>query len=128
MKPIEKPDWKRFFCYGTTKQENIKHLDNWFKNCVEPANELIRNGVEVNVLCLNPHMPTSCFKTVPNDEDATHKALLINIEPIEQDSYEKLVRDIVDMDDVLKHDTFGYALRGDHLKRAKKLLAKGEGE
>jgi len=92
---IEKPDWFKITTemiqrdlggrHCTSRQ--AKKLDEWFKESVEPINEMLANAVEV----YGPQMYGNEFNgfVLPD----THKALLINITEIKKDSLDSVFED-----------------------------------
>jgi len=98
-------------------------FNNWFDEHVEPVNEAIRNGVEV--YASNEVLDDETWHKNMFNDLRTHKALLINIQPIEKDSAEKVLRDMIAIKK--QHPVLSYDKQLDtFFERAKKLLAKGE--
>jgi len=67
------------------------HFDQWFDQHVSPINRLLEAGIEVY---------TNSYEGRANEwlgkawvDDPTHKALLINIEPIKQETADDVLRD-----------------------------------
>lgn len=83
---IEKPVWMRLL----TSQPAIIHrrineLDTWFKEHVEPINKMLAEGVEVRTCELDKSAWYNFNEPVKTDR---YKALLINIQPIKQETRE----------------------------------------
>lgn len=99
MKKIVRPDFK-YICKGdhymktpTLYEENFM---NWFNEQVEPINQAIDDAIVV--YCDNPqldHHSCNNLWTMNNVSNDTHKALLINIEPLKKDTAEDILRDIL---------------------------------
>jgi len=113
MKPsrISKPDLGEALKHTSIQRK----IDQWFDAYVEPINKALREGVVV-------------YFGYDNNGDIdwstpdTHTATLINIQPIEQDSAEKVLRDIL-KDEETNHRV---DLNSDIRERAKKLLGESE--
>lgn len=94
---------------------NYPEFFNWWYQEVEPINKMLSDGVEVYVSGGYKNMYTA----TTNPEGAEKKALLIDIRPIEPDTPEKVLRDMVDS---------GHLFFGEFVERAKKVLDAGGGE
>lgn len=68
-----------------------KQFENWWHREVEPINKMLSEGVEVTG-CVPPGEKETLWSHKGISKD-THKALLINIQPIEKDTPEKVLRD-----------------------------------
>ena len=80
---IKKPDWAfealpRIFSDEVTITIAAK-LNDWFNENVEPVNKILRNAIAVTTA-------NAYDWNVESAINATHKALLINIEPIKKES------------------------------------------
>ena len=111
---IERPDWVNFV--GLPK-EYEDTMDDWFSDNVEPINKML-DGAET-VYGEND----DCWFTrdAGNFETNTHKALLINIEPIKKETAEDVLRDLYDVLRDLYNDP-GIAEADEFWERAKKVL------
>jgi hypothetical protein len=93
MKKIERPYWHKVLP-GHISRDQDNWLNNWFNVHIEPINKMLEAGVEV-------YQERSFAETIwDTDPDAnnmnfTHKALLINIEPIKQETAADVLRDIM---------------------------------
>jgi len=120
MKPIEKPYFGPQLYNGVERRIKFDDFNEWFDQNIEPLNELIRNGRRV-VGYENKITGWIWKYSGLGDGNTEETAFLINRQPIEQDSAEKVLRDIVEKSkDVWSTDI------SEEVKRAKKLLAKGE--
>ena len=85
MKPsdliIEKPNWNEHECCYAA-------LDKWFDETIGPINKLLSEAVEVYGDKTDDAWLDYEF------DDCTRKAFVICIQPIETDSFEKLVMDL----------------------------------
>ena len=89
---IQRPNWSHMVTVDT--------LDGWFDAHVEPINKMLEAGVEVYATRNRPEWLNNKF------EDTPHKALLINIEPIKQETAADVLRDFVnDMSQYEHHTT-----------------------
>lgn len=97
---IEKPDWERYLSI-LGNSVTCNRLDNWFKEHVEPVNKMFEGGVEV-YKDTNPSLnqyEEQCEEWRLFDTRYTsHKALLINIQPIKKESPEDVLRDYIKYD------------------------------
>lgn len=110
---IERPDWYEVLEVKTIANIYKTHLNRAWDKAVGPVNKMLSDGVEV----------TTANGSDWNDEYAinlTHKALLINIEPIKEESAEDILRDIFNQ----YKDMSGGDIREDWAARARKLLEK----
>lgn len=95
MKEIDRPDWLMSDPKGLELTDYQRFcLDNWFENNVEPVNEAIRNGVEVYG-CYDPKLEDKYAFTYCPDDCDTHKALLIDIQPIKPKSREAQLEEVL---------------------------------
>ena len=83
---IEKPDRSDW-------GELMWSFNHWFKEKVEPVNEMIANGIEV----YNFEEIWHPMRDAYGDDKPSNKALLINIEPIKKETAEDVLRDILRM-------------------------------
>lgn len=120
---IKKPCWEDLLCY-IDYEATEKNLDMWFEENVEPVNKVLSEGVEVRG-------PFTTFKSweVPFTHLGSElKALLINIQPIKQQSreekLEELVKEFTDLWD--EKATGSGALFTDVYDKAKALLESKE--
>ena len=105
---IKKPHYDGFYpsLYGDTV------FEAWYNEVCEPINKMLSEGVEVCGYVTEDHV--SMHENHNAGSSDTHKALLINIEPIKQDSVEQFLKDIIQDENI---ESIG-SLRS----RAKKLL------
>ena len=83
---IERPDWS-IFTDGLGRD-----LDKWFDKDVEPINKMLESAVEVYAYGLSGDKRFSWSSTRGKKDDS--KALLINVEPIKQETCADVLRDI----------------------------------
>jgi hypothetical protein len=83
---IERPNW--YIDYDFYSRD---HFDKWFNENVEPINEMLSKGIEVYNWEEVWHPKLDAY-----DDKPTSKALLINIEPIKQETAEDMLRRILD--------------------------------
>lgn len=118
IKPIERPD--RNFSDRQYDAECARQFDAWFQEYVKPLNKAIREGVEVfadnNTNRWYPETDSSCSDT--------HKALLINIQPIRKETAEDVLRDILETTVIDPHEMI--SLFASYSSRAKKVLGESE--
>lgn len=119
IKKIERPDW-------THEEYSRVKLKRWFDKHIEPINAMLEGAVEVYANVPNDNKPV-VWVLNGNLPDETHKALLINIEPIKKQTREERLEDvlrrIVENHEDEPHITELYL--GD-LKDAKQALEGGE--
>lgn len=87
---IERPDWNGFF--GISDKLGV---EAWFNDKVEPINKMLSEGVEVFVP-KDFKDPDGGFWGKNKQSFDTHKALLINIQPIKKETAEDVLRDILE--------------------------------
>lgn len=88
IKKIKKP-W--FYQLGQVVSSDA--IDKWFDENIEPINKALDSAVEVYS---SNDVDWTTFQEVDGGQTPdTHKALLINIEPIEQDTAEKILKDLI---------------------------------
>lgn len=89
----------------------------WFKHHVEPINKVLAEGVEV-------YGKSGLLGSWAKDFEGNHKALLIKIEPIKEDTAEDILRDYVKLcNDADSNPHVSYREGFDNLfLRSKKLL------
>ena len=83
---IERPDWGRMGSPFLTKST----MNRWFEEKVEPINKMLSEGTKVEGYF------TDSGYWIYDISKPTHKALLINIEPIKKDTAEDVLRDFVE--------------------------------
>jgi hypothetical protein len=113
MLKIERPRLNKFLIPVATGpdsgMERISHIKSkdfkeWFDNCVEPINKILAEGVEVT--CYKEHYEERvkwCASEIMLD-CKTHKALLINIQPIKEETAEGVLRDILNSDTLIRSE------------------------
>lgn len=89
---IERPDWQDLFLHAG--------MNIWFDTHVEPINKLLSEGVEVkgNITPTSNQEPYNGYDFnggTLGKTDPTHKALLINIEPIKQETREQQLENCI---------------------------------
>ena len=82
----------------------------WFRSQVEPVNEAIKGGVEV----VSAHRLDGATGWIKSDGSCgrvtgmlTHKALLINIQPIKKETAEDVLREFIDLERAPRGLTIG---------------------
>jgi len=95
---------------------------NWFKEQVEPINKILEAGTEVRGNKTNT-LGWSFLEYFPPELNYTHKALLINIEPIKKETAEDVLRDMLENMHKLDKE---YKIPPGWLNRAKKVLSRDE--
>jgi hypothetical protein len=90
MKKIERPLW-------LTNNVLTVTFYQWFDKHVEPVNRAIENAVDVYGNVYEPYKGEVNCSTfdVAKCNTNTHRALLINIQPIKKESAEDVLRDFV---------------------------------
>lgn len=121
---IKFPDWVDYLTEQGTEADRKdyafqKRINDWFKENVEPINKLLREGVEVY------GQPGSMLWSDNNLHTHTHKALLINIQPIKQKTREEKLEDAL-KDFVEAYPHFDKSLQPQFLKAKKLLESKDE--
>lgn len=88
---IERPDWKKEIWkdLGSWRPLNV-----WFDQHVEPINKMLSEGVEITCH-RNSFTSQDSWYATKNLYEATHKALLINIEPIKKDTTDDVLREFI---------------------------------
>jgi hypothetical protein len=82
-----KPDWLHYGCTAFTREA----FDHWYAKEIAP---LFENASEVYTTCVLGFWTTSA--TLSNDHRFNHKALLINIQPIKEDTAEDILKEVVE--------------------------------
>lgn len=93
---IEKPNWDQVtkVIYGGGVTTWISSgLDTWFENHVEPINKMLSEGYEVFSRSNTTYLGD--MWSIADNHHMTHKALLINIQPIKKETAEDVLRDFV---------------------------------
>ncbi len=121
---IERPQWD-FMQDKITKKLTVPFLSegnfNYFwKNEVEPINKLLREGVEVYSPEKNAKSPFWSTDDSKWSTGNSYKGLLINIQPIKQESAEGLLREIIEGDFYITEEQ-------SFIERAKAVLERSEG-
>jgi len=95
MKPISKPDVDiAWFLIDPIMERRKNYFNTWFDERIRPLNEMIEKGVDVQGIITDKYTSKPTF--IWNDSSiATHKALLINIEPIRHESAIEVLRELV---------------------------------
>ena len=90
---IECPDWRWIMQRTAMESPPLfsEQLDRWFDDHVEPINKLLADRVEV----YNFEEVWHPCKTAYGDERPVNKALLINIQPIKQETAEDVLRELL---------------------------------
>ena len=99
IKKIERPDWEEVINVDTALQYIAprlkRNLERWFNKHIEPINRALDGAVEVYA----NHGETSLGYTWTTKKWAggdTHKAFLINIEPLKQETCADVLKEWVD--------------------------------
>lgn len=88
---IKRPVWYGDACI--LNNHDTKLLNRWFDETIEPLNKLLDGAVEVSG---QTHGEWGYFsEQVEDNTIATHKALLINIEPIKKETREEKLEAIL---------------------------------
>lgn len=87
IKKIERP--------GPFEVCNQESFTQWFDTHIEPINQMIEDAVEVVGSKEWGDWTSQSLGNVSN-EYRTHKALLINIEPIKKETAEDVLRDLIE--------------------------------
>jgi len=90
MKKIERPDWDDVLEEDPLSITQEDELNTWFNQFVEPINELLENAVKVYGIPQD-----NCTFGQDQDNYDTHKALLIDIQPIEKETAEDVLKDFL---------------------------------
>jgi len=112
MMKIERPDWLNLLPMSDTHIRSA--LNEWFTEHVEPINKMLSEGVSVTGY--QNDIATVWRDERSNCKNGTHKALLINIEPIKQETCADVLRDLVKIDK--------YCMGETNYERAKAALAR----
>lgn len=120
---IERPDWKKICYQNEAFHLYLNELDKWFDTHIEPINKMLSEGVEVAVDKTRSgwHTNKTPFGQIGG---ATHKALLINIEPIKRETREEQLEKFVMDFYTTSYDWPAFKKRDKFLERAKALLEK----
>ena len=94
IKRIERPDWGQLInqncrCGSCTVDWN--NLIHWFAAEVKPMNKLIEDATPV----YGRDDGQSSFWSLFSGRESTHRAYLIDVRPIKQESAEDVLRDII---------------------------------
>ena len=92
IKKIEKPNWEELF-KTPLRSTIIDAFDDWFFEFVVPNNRDIENAVEVRGTRTGNYALEWSEENPLVDRGFTHKALLINIEPIKEETAENVLRE-----------------------------------
>lgn len=128
MKKIERPDWDKLVWYMEQHQKIVSNLNVWFDDHIEPLNKALDEAVEVYT---DEHFANESGRWweyragVKPCKTDTHKALLINIQPIKHETCADVLRDIIEQDPIAK---FEEDLLMPLIKRAKAALARESDE
>lgn len=117
---IVKPNFMQLITLCTQFGWHSKPLEDWFRVNVEPY-EIYDPKLAVEVDCQKYSMPgfkTSWFSRKKLDKP-THTALLINITPVEADSPELLLKELLDHIESISVSGFGVR---ELMDRARKVL------
>ena len=98
IKKIERPDWMKMWA---RPGKFTNSYDEWFDENIKPFNDALESAVEVN--CAKFSDDWNCSEYILPTDEWTHKALLINIEPIKQETAEDVLRELV----AKSYPTFG---------------------
>lgn len=126
---IKEPDWAGagWFCH-----RGAEYLKYWFRENVEPVNKLLREGTEARKY-IDPAEGDVWFSNKdafgPNDRE---KALLIDIQPIQKDTAEDVLRDFVNAREIKgankQWSTWETGELLELAQRAKAVLEESEGQ
>jgi len=125
MKKIERLTFRTIKIHDGREYKDSWHqeaADEWFDTNITPINEAIDNAIEVRKF---DEEVNSCNNVWFADkgafsEDDTHKALLIGIEPIKQETALNLIDEILDSNN--SGDIMGWNELHDKLRKAKVIL------
>lgn len=88
---IKRPDWESLCNVGTDiflHEKSKTWLDVWFDREIQPVNKILEEGVEVYG-CDNGGCNWQMQERIDASDFDTHKALLINIQPIMKETREE---------------------------------------
>lgn len=91
---IERPIWNMI----TKANQHHDRLNMWFNDFVDPVNNILSAGVEIKGY--HDKKAKSEFEFISDWDSCftpTHKALLINIQPIKQQTREKKLEEFVEL-------------------------------
>jgi len=122
---IERPKWQSMLDTGPPYSNPLDDLNRWFDKYVEPVNKILSEGIEVSGHRQREGWLMGSLLDENNDGD-THKALLINIEPLKkltatEEKAVKILNQIIQADD--DGDLMGWNELHDKIKAAKKILS-----
>lgn len=95
---IKRPIWYRAMLpYNLTNEDSAscsEAFDRWFDEQIEPINKLFEDAVEVRKFehsLWSTHAQSNWFS---DENKCSHKALLIDIQPIKKETAEDVLRDM----------------------------------
>lgn len=129
IKKIDKPDFSQltYFddkeaCYFNIHPELSYKIAVWFNEHIEPINQELEKAVRVYS---KPDHTAIWSANWMKDTSLSHQALLINIEPIKQDTAESILKEFISWSDDYNNTNTAF----DEIKsRARKLLEAEHGE
>jgi len=92
---IEKPTWWKLINGTFPPQFSVDSLAKWFEENVEPINKMLAEGVEVFSKYDKTYL--GYMWSTADNHHQNHKALLINIQPIEKETAEDVLRDFIEV-------------------------------
>lgn len=104
---IEEPDWKSFWNAGLVRF--TAEARQWFFHNVEPLNKMFEEGVEVTGEYCDLS-ERNYWNTIKKMDD-THKAILLNIQPIKAETAEDVLRSLLRQYDNGQTDSFYRSLK-----------------
>ena len=99
----------------------VNVLNKCWDTHVEPVNKMLSEGVEVDGVWDTTNIPDIVCRFGTTEDNPTHKALLIQIEPIKKETAEEILAELIDRyhpDDYDGTDKSFFEL----ITRAKKVL------
>ena len=104
MKKIERPDWlehgRAVNKLPATPEDNeylftVDAFDHWFDKVIKPHNKLIESAVSVYARVPSGEQPCVWVESHKRDDiPDTHRAYLINIQPIKKETAEDVLREL----------------------------------
>ena len=134
---IERPNWDNNGCPECGSSVNEYNFEKWFGDYVEPINKILAEGIEVGItstfsedyeMLLHDTIHRQKMSTMNievekeyhtlryGDEKRTHKAIIIDIKPVERERPESVLEDLV------KCETKDDLINLDVIRRAKAVL------
>lgn len=131
IKRIDRPGWKLMlgvFANETYQEDSIKRLNRWYDQFIIPLNRALDEAVVVYARVPEGDWPTVWVQANKRDDTTdTHRALLIGIEPLKQETCADVLRDMIEKTTNTDRE-FVFAETSYWYERAKAALSREEGE